>query len=144
MKKSSGIFSKLVLALTVVPIVELFILVKLAGAINWLPTILLVIVTGVSGAYLAKQQGKEILNKIQIELSSGNMPGDTLLNGLSVLVGGVLLLTPGILTDITGFLLIIPISRIVFIKFLKSKFNGMINTGNSNFVYIKKDDYNEN
>ena len=143
MKKSSGIFSKLVLALTVVPIVELFILVKLAGAINWLPTILLVIVTGVSGAYLAKQQGKEILNKIQMELSSGNMPGDSLLNGLSVLVGGVLLLTPGILTDITGFLLIVPISRIMFIKFLKSKFKGMINTGNSNFVYIKKDDYNE-
>ena len=143
MKKGSGIFSKLVLALTVVPILELYILFKLAGAINWGPTILLVIVTGVTGAYLAKQQGKEILNKIQMELSGGNMPGDSLLNGLCILVGGVLLLTPGILTDITGFLLIIPISRIMFIKFLKSKFKGMINTGNSNFVYIKKDDYNE-
>ena len=143
MKKSSGIFSKLVLALTVVPILELYILFKLAGAINWGPTILLVIVTGVTGAYLAKQQGKEILNKIQMELSGGNMPGDSLLNGLCILVGGVLLLTPGILTDITGFLLLIPISRIMFIKFLKSKFKGMINTGNSNFVYIKKDDYNE-
>ena len=143
MKKSSGIFSKLVLALTLVPILELYILVKLAGTINWGPTILLVIVTGVTGAYLAKQQGKEILSKIQRELSGGNMPGDSLLNGLSILVGGVLLLTPGILTDITGFLLIIPISRVIFIKFLKSKFNGMINTGNSNFVYINKDDYNE-
>jgi len=143
MKKGSGIFSKLVLALTVVPILELYILFKLAGAINWGPTILLVIVTGVTGAYLAKQQGKEILNKIQMELSGGNMPGDSLLNGLCILVGGVLLLTPGILTDITGFLLIMPISRIMFIKFLKSKFKGMINTGNSNFVYIKKDDYNE-
>ncbi|MCM1989780.1 FxsA family protein [Oceanirhabdus seepicola] len=136
-------FSKLVLLLTVIPILELYILFKLAGAINWGPTILLVIVTGVAGAYLAKQQGKEILNKIKMELSSGNMPGDSLLNGLSILVGGVLLLTPGILTDITGFLLIIPISRVIFIKFLKSKFNGMINTGNSNFVYINKDDYNE-
>ncbi len=143
MKRGSGIFPKLVLALTLVPILELFILVKLAGAINWLPTILLVIVTGVSGAYLAKKQGKEIFNKIKMELSSGNMPGDSLLNGLSVLIGGVLLLTPGILTDITGFLLIVPVSRIMFIKFLKSKFNGMINTGNSSFVYIKKDDYNE-
>ncbi|WBW98177.1 FxsA family protein [Oceanirhabdus sp. W0125-5] len=143
MKRGSGIFSKLVLALTIVPILELYILFKLAGAINWGPTILLVICTGVAGAYLAKQQGREILNKIQMELSRGNMPGDSLLNGLCVLIGGVLLLTPGILTDITGFLLIIPISRIMFIKFLKSKFKGMINTGNARFVYINKDDYNE-
>ena len=53
MKKSTGIFPKLVLALTLVPILELYILVKLAGAINWGPTIALVVITGITGAYLA-------------------------------------------------------------------------------------------
>lgn len=144
MKKSGGIFSKLVLALTVVPILELYILTKLAHRINWFNTILIVVLTGVAGAYLAKQQGKEVLNKIKMELGSGSMPGDSLLNGLSVLIGGVLLLTPGILTDVLGFSLILPITRIPFMKLIKNKFSDMIKSGNASFVYIKNDDFREN
>lgn len=147
MKKRSGIFSKVLIALIAVPVIEMFILVQLAQQINWFNTILIAVGTGVVGGFLAKQQGKEIIDKIKNELSLGRMPGETLLNGLSVLIGGVLLLTPGILTDITGFLLIIPLSRIFFMKLIKGKFDSIItgSTMNSNYIYVdvNEKDYNE-
>ena len=106
-----GIFSKLLLLFTVIPILELYILVKIANMTDWMFTILLVIFTGIMGAYLAKQQGQQIISRIQLDLDNGRMPQEELINGLCVLVGGVLLVTPGIITDILGFTLIIPITR---------------------------------
>ncbi len=99
---------RLILLLTVVPLVELVILLRLAQAITWGPTILLVIMTGVLGAWLARREGFRTLAKIQGELAAGRTPTLSLVEGVMILVAGVVLVTPGILTDLAGFALLVP------------------------------------
>jgi len=99
---------RLILLLTVVPLVELVILLRLAQAISWGPTIVLVIVTGVLGAWLARREGFRTLLTIQEEMAAGRMPTLSLMEGVMILVAGVLLVTPGILTDLVGFALLVP------------------------------------
>lgn len=130
-----NLFMKLVLLFTTVPLVELYLLFQIAQLTSWLWTFMLVIATGMAGAYLAKSEGKGILGRIQMELSQGRIPGEELVNGLCVLVGGVLLLTPGIITDILGFTLIIPDTRNLYKKYLKRKFADMIRRGNVNIYF---------
>ncbi len=99
---------RLILLLTVVPVVELVLLLRLARAISWGPTILLVIVTGVLGAWLARRAGLRTLMKIQEEMAAGRLPTLSLVEGVLILVAGVVLVTPGILTDLAGFALLVP------------------------------------
>jgi UPF0716 protein FxsA len=81
-------------------------------------TISLIILTGVLGAYLAKQQGLDTIRKAQQQMQSGQMPGDVLLDGICIIIGGTLLLTPGFITDILGILLLAPPTRKIFKIFL--------------------------
>lgn len=104
-------FGYLVLLFTIVPAVELMLLIEIGGHIGAGNTVLIIILTGVLGAYLARLQGFLILQKIQNELNRGLMPSDQLFDGLMILVGGVVLLTPGFITDTFGFLLLIPMTR---------------------------------
>jgi UPF0716 protein FxsA len=97
--------------LIVVPALEIGILIYSGKLIGVIPTVLLIILTGVIGAYLAKQQGLYTLKKAQQELRYGNIPGDAIIDGLCILVGGVVLLTPGFITDTIGFLLLFPATR---------------------------------
>jgi len=115
-------FLKLLLLFTVVPLIELALLIKIGAYIGVLATISIVIVTGILGASLAKYEGFSILNKIRNTLHSGGIPGDEMIEGLLIFVGGALLLTPGFLTDIAGFSLIIPASRKFLREYLKRKF----------------------
>lgn len=126
---------KLILLFTLVPLTELALLMKLSRYIGVLYTVGIVLFTGVLGAYLAKSQGKEILFRIKYEMQQGNLPGEQLINGLCVLVGGAMLLTPGILTDLFGFILVIPISREIIKIYIKKKFKRMIEEGNMNFYF---------
>lgn len=126
-------FFKLLLLFTTVPFIELYILLKLADVTTPFTTLALVIVTGIAGAYLAKSEGRLIITKIKQELNFGKIPGNELLNGLCVLIGGALLLTPGIITDIFGFSLVIPGTREIYKIFLKRKFKDMITKGNIHF-----------
>lgn len=101
----------LFLVFVVVPVVELMLLTVLG---NWLglgPTLLLVLVTGVVGGWLAKREGFGVLSELRNELAHGLPPGDRLMEGGMVLVGGLLLVTPGVLTDLVGFALIFPVTR---------------------------------
>jgi len=104
-------FLRLFLLFTTVTFLELALIIKVGAKIGVLDTILLILFTGVVGAYLARSQGISILSRIQLELSHGILPTDQMLSGLFVLVGGVLLLTPGFLTDLLGLFLILPLSR---------------------------------
>ncbi|MFZ5966447.1 MAG: FxsA family protein [Bacillota bacterium] len=128
---------KLILLFTTVPLIELAILLKLSDEIGFGYTLALVLVTGVAGAYLAKSQGRQILFQIRYEMQHGNMPGDALINGLCVLIGGAMLLTPGIVTDTLGFILVIPGTREIFKHYLKEKFQRMLQEGNTYF-YLRK------
>jgi UPF0716 protein FxsA len=103
---------KILLALIiVVPALEIWILITAGKLIGAIPTILLIILTGVLGAWLAKYQGISALRSAQQKMSSGQMPGDVIIDGLCILVGGVVLLTPGFITDAIGFALLLPATR---------------------------------
>jgi UPF0716 protein FxsA len=104
-------FARLLILFTVVPLVELALLIKIGNVIGLWPTIFIVIATGVLGAALARSQGTQVISAIRAEVAEGRPPTESLLNGLLVLVGGVVLLTPGLLTDLLGFSLLIPLTR---------------------------------
>lgn len=101
-------FFLLVLLLVATPLVEIFLLLRLAQAIHWGPTILLVGITGVAGAALARQQGLATWARVQDDLAQGRMPASEIVDGLLIFMAGLLLLTPGIITDAVGFCLLIP------------------------------------
>jgi len=91
-----------------VPLAELALLVWLGGKVGLLPTVALVVVTGILGASLARQQGLASWRRFQQALAEGRPPHRELLEGLLVLLAGAVLLTPGLLTDLTGFALLTP------------------------------------
>lgn len=103
----------LLVLFTVLPLVEFSLLWQLAGGFGLGPTLLLVLVTGVVGAWLARVQGVMTLLRVQREMASGKMPADALFDGALILVAGAVLITPGILTDLFGFCLLIPPIRFV-------------------------------
>ncbi len=104
---------RLLLLFTIVPLVELYLLITIGGVIGVAPTIAIVIGTGVLGAWLARWQGLAVLRRIGEEMTAGRVPTDALIDGLLVLVAAAMLLTPGLLTDTAGFLLLVPASRAV-------------------------------
>ncbi len=118
-------FPRLLLLFISVPLIEVLILIKIGSLFGFWPTIFLVIGTGILGAYLAKLYGLTIWYKIQQDLNAGLMPADKLVDGLLILIGGIVLLTPGLLTDILGFMLLIPFTRSYFKRFAKTKFKKM-------------------
>ncbi|SDL09967.1 FxsA family protein [Natronincola ferrireducens] len=128
---------KLILLFTIVPIVELALLLKLSGYIGIWYTLLIVFLTGIVGAYLAKSEGKGVLRRIKLEMSQGRMPGDELINGMCIIVGGALLLTPGVFTDVMGFSLVIPVIRGAIKTIVKKKIKRMIDEGTFMLYYRK-------
>ena len=104
------------------PIVELYLLIKVGEIIGALPTIGLVLVTGIVGAVLAQMEGLRVFSNFQADLLTGRMPTDILFDGLLILVGGIVLLTPGILTDLFGLSLLFPLTRNEYKKYLKKRF----------------------
>jgi UPF0716 protein FxsA len=107
----------LALLIIVIPAIDIGVLLLSGKTIGLLPTIAFIIFTGVLGAYLAKREGLQTIKRVQEQLSYGQIPGDSLLDGICILIGATLLLTPGFVTDLFGFLLLFPPSRKPF-KFL--------------------------
>lgn len=102
---------RLALLFIVAPILELVILIRLGQLVGLWPTVALVLLTGFAGAALARMEGMRVLLELQRELAAGRLPTQPLLDGLSVMVGGALLLTPGILSDLLGLGLLFPPTR---------------------------------
>jgi UPF0716 protein FxsA len=103
--------ARLALLFVLVPLLELLLLIQMGRLVGLLPTIALVVFTGALGAALARSQGLRVAREAQREMAAGRVPGRALLDGLAVLVGGALLLTPGLLTDLFGFALLVPATR---------------------------------
>jgi len=134
-------FAKLLLLFTIVPLIEIYILIKVGQHIGALDTIMLVLLTGLFGAWMARSQGLIVLRKIQTDLHSGQLPAESLTDALIILIGGVLLITPGLITDCTGLLLLFPQSRRAFRKFITSQFKKYI-AKNNVYTNIHFDDLN--
>jgi UPF0716 protein FxsA len=121
-----------------VPLLDLAILVRLGGLLGFWPTIALVVVTGTVGAILARSQGLRVLTGIRTEMSVGQVPSSRLFDGLLVLIGGTLLLTPGLLTDLVGFLLLLPPSRAWVKGILRRRVERMVLSGATSFLVIRR------
>ena len=115
-------FLRLLLLFTLVPLVELYLLIRIGGVIGVVPTIAIVVVTGTLGAALARRQGLGVLRRLQEDLAGGRLPTDALMDGLLILVAGAMLLTPGLITDAAGFLLLVPAGRKVVRRALSAAF----------------------
>jgi UPF0716 protein FxsA len=108
--------------------------VGIGQLIGFWPTVALIVLTGTLGAILAKIAGFSIVSQIIGDLKNGILPGRKMVEGILILIAGVMLITPGILTDIAGLLLLFPVTRVFFrekvIKWLRKKLlRGSFNVG---------------
>ncbi len=103
----------LVLLFLVVPILELYVLIQVGGAIGVLPTIALLIADSLLGAFLLRQQGRGAWRRFNLAAVEGRIPARETIDGALIIFGGALLLTPGFLSDIAGLVLLIPPTRAV-------------------------------
>ncbi len=120
---------RLFLAFSVIPFVELALLIEMGRRLGTLATVSLVVLTALVGGYLARWQGVSVVNRIQGELAIGRMPALELLDGLLVLIGSLFLLTPGLLTDAAGLSLLIPSSRTLLRGWLQQRIETYLRTG---------------
>ncbi len=129
---------KLFLAFTIIPVSEIYILIAIGGQIGILPSIALVILTGIVGASLARSQGLRTLGRIRDSFQQGVVPGEELLNALLIAIAGIVLLTPGFLTDAAGLFLLIPATRTLCRGWLKRRIElvyAQRNVGNGPIIY---------
>ena len=119
-------FGYLILLFTLVPAIELALLIHIGTYIGAGNTIMIIILTGMAGAYLARLQGLLVIQNIQKSLQLGKMPSEDMLDGLLIFAGGIVLLTPGFVTDILGFFLLIPLTRSLFKVLIRKKFHSAI------------------
>ncbi|WP_002145427.1 FxsA family protein [Bacillus cereus] len=101
----------LLFLLIVMPAIEITVLIGSSHVIGLWSTFAMIVCTGIVGIYLAKRQGFKVLREIQFRLNRGEMPGDTVLDGIFIFVGGILLVLPGYVTDIIGFIFVVPVTR---------------------------------
>jgi UPF0716 protein FxsA len=116
-------FGKLFWLFVLVPVAEIYLLVTVGSSIGAFPTVALVILTALAGAHLARMQGLSTMMRIRENLDQGFMPAEELLDGVLIFLAGMVLLTPGFLTDIAGLLILLPATRNLFKKWLRKKFD---------------------
>jgi len=115
-------FGKFLALFIIVPLLELALLIEVGRFIGVWNTIALVLVTAVAGAMMMQFEGLRVWNNLQQDLMSMRMPTDNIINGVLVLIGGIVLLTPGIITDIIGVTLLLPVTRVFYRKWLQKRF----------------------
>jgi UPF0716 protein FxsA len=101
----------LLLAFVLLPFLELMLLIRIGRVVGVGSTLALLVLTGLLGAWLAKRQGRKVLEAWQASLAAGQVPEEGVLGGVLVLVGGLLLVTPGVLTDVLGLFCLLPPTR---------------------------------
>tara|TARA_Y100000588_G_scaffold303665_1_gene326247 strand:+ start:112 stop:504 length:393 start_codon:yes stop_codon:yes gene_type:complete len=122
-------FVRLLLLFTLVPIVELAVLIEIGQHLGMLPTVALVLATGALGAALARREGIQAFHRLRDSIGQGSFPGEAILDGVLILGGGLLLLTPGILTDLLGFAALVPGTRYCIKYYLKTAIERRIRSG---------------
>ena len=102
---------RLFLLFAIVPVIEVWLIIKVGRVIGPLPTVAILLAISLAGAWLARSQGFRVIAAIRDELAAGRLPAAHILDGAFVLAGGILLLTPGFFTDLVGLVLLFPPSR---------------------------------
>ena len=122
-------FTVLFLAFILVPLIEIYFLIKVGSVIGAIPTIALVVFTALLGAMLLRFQGLTTLQRTRTTMAQGQLPAMEMMEGVLLLFSGALLLTPGFFTDIVGFLCLIPALRQALIHWFLSKSDVYMHTG---------------
>jgi UPF0716 protein FxsA len=117
------------------PLLELYILIKIGGYLGVLQTIALVVFTALLGVVLARFEGLRTLQQIRQSLSQGIVPAEEMVDAVLIFIGGILLITPGVLTDLFALVLLIPYSRTIFKRWLRRRFDRMVAAGNVRLQY---------
>jgi UPF0716 protein FxsA len=112
----------LFIAFIVVPLLELAVIIQVGSSFGVFPTIFLLLMVSIVGAFLVRIQGLGVLNRIRTQLAMGQLPTDELVNGVLILVAGTLMLTPGFITDAFGLSLLFPPARAIVRQVLARKF----------------------
>ena len=120
---------RLLLLFLLTPAVELALLIQVDRLIGFGPTIGLIIATGIAGSYLARREGLNTWERLNERLQSGDLPGKELVDGVIILVAGALLVTPGVFTDVVGFIGLIPPTRALVRKALMRRFQSKMQRG---------------
>ena len=128
---------KLFLAFTIIPFLEIYLLIEIGSHLGALNTVIIVVLTGFLGALLARFQGLQTMLKVRETLNRGEMPAVELLDALLIFVAGVVLLTPGFLTDIAGLLLLIPQTRLLLKRWLRKKIDEWIRRNQINVNFYR-------
>ena len=131
------ILTTLLIAFIIMPFIELSLLLKIHEYIGTFYTLGLVISTGIIGAFLAKAQGIMIIAKIQREVAKGRMPAPYLIDGVMILIAGILLITPGLITDTVGFSLLIPPIRYSIRMYMRKKIEEKLRNGSMNITTFR-------
>ncbi len=126
---------RLLFLLILVPLLELYILIKIGGYLGALQTVALVVLAALLGIVLVRLEGLRTLQKIRQSLSQGIVPAEEMVDGVLIFVGGILLIIPGVLTDLFALVLLIPYTRTIFKRWLRRRFDRMIAAGNVRLHY---------
>lgn len=129
----------LILLFIALPFAEIALLLRVGAWLGAPATFGLVILTGILGAALAKSQGAAVVHAIRTELSAGRIPVSRMVDGLLILAAGLLLITPGILSDIMGLLLLFPPSRSLFRRWVSARLRRMVESGHAQFTIMRGD-----
>jgi UPF0716 protein FxsA len=126
---------RLVLLFIGLPLLELYILIKIGSHLGAFLTIALIIFTGILGLLLARLEGLRTLRQIRQNLSQGIVPAEEMVDSVLIFVGGILFVVPGVITDIAALVLLIPFSRTIFKRWLRRRFDRAVERGNVRLQY---------
>jgi UPF0716 protein FxsA len=123
-------FLKLFLAFTLIPFIEIYLLIKIGAQVGAFNTILIVILTGLLGASLARLEGIKTMTKVRESMNRGELPAEEMLDAVLIFTAGIVLLTPGFITDLTGLIILVPKARYWFKRWLRKKFDEWLEGSN--------------
>lgn len=116
------------------PVLELAVILKINEIFGLAETLLLIVLTGIAGATMAKLEGLRVLGEAQRDLVAGNMPAPRMLDGVMILLAAALLVTPGLITDVVGFLLLMPPVRVVIRQYLRRWLEKKLRDGSASMI----------
>lgn len=136
-------FIRLFLLMSLLPILEIIVLLRVHGSLSsffgggqaFVLTVALIVLTGIVGARLAQSQGFKIINKIQGKLAAGEIPSQDMIEGIMILSGGILLLTPGYITDLFGLSFLVPVTRSFIRQKIQAWFQRKADSGEIKVFY---------
>lgn len=136
-----SIVARLLLIFTLIPIVEISLLIPLHTSIGTWATIGLICTTAISGTILSRWQGTEAINRIKETMGKGGLPGEEILDGVLVLLSGAMLITPGVLTDVVGLSMLLPFVRRPVREYVKRRALKWMDTKAKSYVSVESASY---